>query len=210
MSQQRRRVPFPDRQPSRAFNDRFERVLEEAHRMSVDEMIPPENRHIFYHGRGWTQQRPDGTELTTQVEAHTAETTLKFDDLIGAKLSVLSEQVASVTEQMRGEFMRSVYARVSESVEQVGNVVDAKGKAPPEAFLEMLQKIEFGVNRKGEVTRPEMHMPPDVVPKFVKALEDAGEEFEAEVARLMAEKEAHALKRERERVARFKKRTNDS
>jgi hypothetical protein len=106
---------------------------------------------------------------------------------------------------MRSDFMRTMYDHISKSVEEVGNVVDAKGKPPTEAFLEMLRKIEFGVNRKGEVTRPEMH---NVSPQFVKALDDAGAEFEAEVARLTEAKEAQALAREGERVGRFKKRTN--
>lgn len=208
MQPTRRPVPFPDRRAGRAFSNRFQEVLSEALRRAVDEVIPPENRHTFYHGREWTQRRPDGTDVTISVEPHTTETILTLDDVIAAKLSALPEQVASIVEQMRREFMRTMYARVSASVEEVGNVVDAKGKPLTEAFLEMLRKIQFGVNRKGEVSRPQMHMHPDVTAKFVKALEDAGEEFEAKVARLTEEKEAEALARERECVARFKKRTN--
>jgi len=104
--------------------------------------------------------------------------------------------------------MQTLYQTVPEAVEEVGNVVDAKGKTTTGAFLEMLRKIEFGVDRKGEVTRPEIHTHPDNAPKFLKALEDAGPEFGAEVERLMAEREAEALERERVRKTRFKKRAD--
>lgn len=204
----RRPVPFPDRQAGKAFNERYQQVVREALRNAVDQIIPPENSHTLYHGRGWTQQRPDGTEVTGQIEAHTAETILKFDDVIGAKLSAVPEQVTSIVQQMRDEFQRTMYARISEAVEEVGNVVDAKGKPPTEAFLEMLRKLEFGVDRKGEVTRPEMHMHPDTIRTFVKGLEDGGAEFKAEVTRLTQEKGAQALAREKERVGRFKKPTD--
>src|SRR4051812_39942287 len=102
--------------------------------------------------------------------------------------------------------MRGLYETVSEAVEQVGNVVSGKGKPKPEAILKALRKIEFGVNRKGEVTRPEIHLHPDQVPEFVKAVQEAGPEFNAEVNRVTAEKDAAALAREAERKARFKKR----
>ena len=102
--------------------------------------------------------------------------------------------------------MRTLYETVSSAVEEVGNVVDAKGKPTPDAFLEMLSKIEFGVDRKGEVTRPEVHLAPEAVPKFMKALEDAGPAFRSQVDQLIAAKEIAALAREKERKSRFRRR----
>jgi hypothetical protein len=108
---------------------------------------------------------------------------------------------------MESGFMRTLYETVSSAVQEVGNVVDAKGKPTPDVFLEMLRKIEFGVNRRGEVTRPEIHVHPETAPGLIKALEDAGPAFQAEVDRLTAEKEAEALAREARRKARFKTRS---
>jgi hypothetical protein len=204
----RRRVPFPDRTAARGFNDTFRETVNEALRQAVEEMIAPENQHAFYHGRGWTQRRPDGSEMTGEVEAHTAETTLAFKDVVTARFSALPDQISSIVSQMRDGFMATMYARVSEGVERVGNVVNAKGKDPMGAFLEMLRKIEFGVNRQGEVTRPQIH-PPEAAQRFAKAMENASSELREEVARLIAEKDVEALAREKERLARFKERPAD-
>lgn len=204
MTPARRLVPFPDRKAGRAFNNKFTELVKQLLRRVVDSRISPENAHAFYHGQGWTQRRSDGSDMTTAVKGHSAETELKFDDVVGGKVFAITEQIRSIIAQMEDGFMRSLYETVSEAVEEVGNVVDAKGKPPTEAYLEMLRMIEFGVNRKGEVTRPEIHTDPETAPKLMKALEDAGPEFHAEVDRVMAEKDADALFREEKRKARFK------
>lgn len=206
MPQSRRPVPFPDHERARAFNSKFQEVAARLLRHAVDVRLPPENSQTFYHGGGWTQQRADGSEMTMAVKAHTAETLLPFEDVIDGKLSAVAVQIRSIIEQMEGSFMRTLYETISEAAEEAGNVVSGKGKPKPETILEALRKIEFGVNRKGEVTRPEIHLHPDQVPEFVKAVEEAGPELQAEIDRVTAEKEAAALAREAERKGRFKKR----
>ena len=203
----RNRAPFPDKRAARAFDSKFTDLVRELLRRVVDARLPPENTQIFYHGRGWTQRRADGSEMTGGVKAHRAEIELRFEDVVGGRLSAVAEQAGSIVEQMEAGFMRTLYETVTTAVEEVGNVVDAKGKPLTAVFLETLRKIEFGVDRRGEVTRPEIHVHPETAGKVMKALEDAGPEFEAEVTRLMAEKETEALARERERKGRFKERT---
>jgi hypothetical protein len=204
MTTERRRVPFPYKHGAKAFNEQFRTLVAESFRHEVDNVIPPENSHALYHGRNWTEERPDGSEMESKIEEHTTETTLKFDDIIQCRFSVLADQILSIVSQMRDEFMKSLYSRISEGVEQVGNVVDARGMNPADAILAMLRKIEFGVNREGQVSRPEIHLHPDAVEKITEALDNAGPEFKAEVDRVTAEKEAEALKREAARVARFR------
>ena len=172
----------------------------------ADSHIPPENSETFYHGRGWIFQRFDGSQATGGVKAHTAEIQLRFDALVEGRLENITSQSQSIVRQMESHFMRTLYETVSSAVEEVGNVVDAKVKPTPDAFLEMLSKIEFGVDRKGEVTRPEVHLHPEAVPKFIKALEDAGPAFRSQVDQLIAAKEVEALAREKERKSRFRRR----
>jgi len=159
-----RRLPFPEFRAARAFNERFTALVGELLRQMVASQIPPENTHTFYHGREWTQHRSDGTEITGGVEAHVAELELRYNTVVEGRLEAIAAQARSMIEQMQSHFMRTLYETVGEGVEQVGNVVDAAGKPMPEAFLEALRKIEFGVNRKGEVTRPSMHIHPDNFP----------------------------------------------
>lgn len=205
--QTRRPVPFPDWRGGRTFNAKFQELVGEMLRRMVDAHIPPENTHSFHHGTGWIQRREDGSAMSGEVKAHSAESELRFDDVISARLSAVHDQARSVVQQMESGFIRSMYETISTAVEEVGNVIDAKGKPPTEAFLEMLRKIEFGINRDGSVTRPEIHMSPEKAEKFITALEQAGPAFEAEVDRLVTAKEAEAAEREMERRARFKTRS---
>jgi hypothetical protein len=206
MPPERRRVPFPDRKVGAEFNRKFNELVGRLLRRVVDERIPPENQHKFYHGREWVQKRVDGGEMTGGVNAHTATAQLQFQHVIEGRISAIAEQARSIIEQMQGAFMQTLYTTVQEAVEEVGNVVDAKGKPITVAFLEMLESIEFGVDRRGEVSRPELHANPETAREIAQALEDAGPEFSAEVDRLMTLKETEALAREIERKARFKNR----
>jgi hypothetical protein len=205
--QERKRAPFPHRESARAFNSKWRQLVAQLFRQTVDARLPPENNQRFYHGRGWTQRRADGSEMTTEVKAHRTETVLRFDDVIDAKLSAVVELIRSIVEQMEGSLMRTLFETVCDAVEQVGNVVSANDKPTGQAILEALRKIEFGVNRKGEVTWPELYLHPDQVPKFLKAAEETGPELQAEIDRVTAEKVDAARAREAERKARFKRRS---
>ncbi len=202
--QPRRRLPFPEYRAASVFNERFTALVGELLRQMVAAQIPPENTHTFYHGRQWTHRRSDGADVTGGVKANSAELELRFDAVVEGSLSTIAAQARAVVEQMQSNFMRMLYETVNDAVEQVGNVVDAAGKPTPEAILEALRKIEFGVNRKGEVTRPSIHVHWDKFPAIMKALHDAGPDFESEVKRVTADKEAEALIREAARKSRFR------
>lgn len=206
MTKTSRRVPFPEHSANQSFSRSYNDLLRDLLRRVVDKHVPPENMHTFYHGTGWTHKRSDGKTVTGDVKPHTAETQLPFSRIVEGDLSAVAEQARSVLVQMEAAFMKNLYETVGAAVEEVGNVVDAKGKPPAEAFIEMLTKIEFGVDRAGKVTRPEIRMHPDASPGFMKALTHAGPEFEAKVGQLISQKEADALAREKERKERFKTR----
>lgn len=203
-----RKVPFPELRASKAFNDSFSELVNEGCRQLVDDLIPPQNRHTYFHGHGVTQRRADGTPMTTEVIPHRAATTLKLADVIEANLAALPGQALSIVAQLRTSLVNTMYERVAEAAEEAGNVVDAGGKEPTEAVLEMLRKVEFSVTPSGEVSRPSFG-PPEAARKIVAALASAGPEFQAELNRIIAEKDAQALAREQERLARFKVRPVD-
>jgi hypothetical protein len=68
----------------------------------------------------------------------------------------------------------------------------------------MLKKVEFGVDREGNVCLPEMHVAPDMAEKIVNELKSQPPEYSAEVERLKAERSEQALQKEAERKAKFK------
>lgn len=111
-----------------------------------------------------------------------------------------------MVEGVHSEFMKMMYQTVHEATERTGNVVDAKQHdSPAEAFMEMLRKIEFGVDRDGAVSQPQIHLAPELYEKFVKDIDTQGLEFREKVKELTAAKRAAARKREAKRKARFVK-----
>jgi hypothetical protein len=67
----------------------------------------------------------------------------------------------------------------------------------------MLEKIEFGVDRDGNVTLPQIHAAPNVVDEIHRVLTSQGPDFERRVERVKREKIKAALKKEESRKARF-------
>jgi hypothetical protein len=111
-----------------------------------------------------------------------------------------------VAETISSEMKKNIYATVSAAADGTGNVVSTKAAGSPAlAFLEMLRKIEFGVNPKGEVTLPDLHLSPEMGQKMFDDLNSQGPEFRNEVERIKREKALDALQREQARLAKFQK-----
>jgi hypothetical protein len=106
---------------------------------------------------------------------------------------------------MDRQFAQMMYGAVGKAAESAGNVVDAKQKASfAEAFVGSLEKIEFGVDRHGNVTLPELHVGPDIHEKVVAELTAQPPEYRQRLDKLIAQKSEQAMAREAARKARFK------
>ena len=106
---------------------------------------------------------------------------------------------------MSGQFARSIYSVVGAAAERVGNVVSNKETgSTAQSFLAMLKKIEFGVDRDGNVSLPQVHVGPDMAEKMINELQSQPPEFGEEVERVKAQRSEQALQKEAERKAKFK------
>jgi hypothetical protein len=200
----RDRVPFPDLVAGAAFKKCLMRFVSEALTSEIDAVIPPENNHRFYHGQRFSQERIDGSKMSGGMTIHSAETLLKWKDVVDNRVEALAELIVSVVSQMREGFMESLYTTISRETAEVGNVVSGRDQPSPKAILEALRKVEFGVNRRGEVTRPQIHVHEDMAPKLIADLREAGKDFESEVEAIVSIKDKAAREREAQRFARYK------
>ena len=71
--------------------------------------------------------------------------------------------------------------------------------------MEMLEKIEFGVDRNGEVSMPSLYVPPDTGDRMIGELEDQPEEYQERIKGIIEAKKAAALNAEQARLDRFKR-----
>lgn len=188
----------------------FDKALSEDVASTIKEqrkaVLPGDNVFGYTHGTRWharSAETKDENEIN-EMQKHTMEVEIPFRDIVDNNLDALARYRDTLVSGMIQEFMRFMYETVSESTKKTGNVVDAKGRGfKAEQFIEMLEKIEFGVDRNGNVSFPEIHAGPELAEKMLKELSAQGPEFEKRVQEITQKKSEAAVKREAERKYKF-------
>jgi len=175
--------------------------MAESQKQLVQTMISPENVLHYSHGSSWKHPAlPNAVD--GEMETHSAEFAMSFRRIVDGDLSVMRESIEKVALQMKRQFAQSVYGLMSETCERSGNTVSTKEAGGlAEAFEHMLQKVEFGVDKKGNVSLPALHVA-DAAP-MMAALESQTEQYGARIEALIKAKSESALAEEAARKARF-------
>lgn len=172
-------------------------------------ILSSDNIFGYSHGVRWqtrTTEKSENDEVD-EMQVHSIETNLPFQDIVDNDLDALMKYKNSIVSGMMQELMRTMYQTVSDTADKTGNVVDAKGGGfKAEQFIEMLEKIEFGVDRAGNISFPEFHAGPELAEKILKELSTQGPEFEKRVQEITKQKSEAALENEEERKSKFPKR----
>lgn len=170
------------------------------------QFVSERNVMRYQHGGRWHHP---ANSTATDVRNHRFETVwhIPYKGLVDNDLSLIRRSLNEMGTSMDEQFAMAMYAMVGDAAASVGNVVDAKAMGSiADSFLEMLRKVEVGVDRDGTISMPQLHVHPDTWVKMEEELGRQPPEFGAEVERIQAEKAAIAFEREAERVGRFKQR----
>jgi hypothetical protein len=195
------RVSFFDMaEESNGFSSSMNKMIAEFIAKSAGERIPAANHQVFSHGRQWTHPAHENA-IPGVMQEHSAEMVMPFADIVGGDFKLVHRLVLQMVKAFNDSMARMLYETLGAACEQSGQIVDGRDKPFPEAFLEGFKKIEFGVDRDGKVSMPEIHVGN---PDMIKQLEAAPPEFQAEVERVKAEKIAKALEVEADRKKKFK------
>lgn len=167
-------------------------------------LIPRENSLHFSHGETWRTKPAEFADAGGEFQTHSVETSLKFEDVREHRLAAIAEFRRALIEGMQRQFFDSVFATIGRATEKTGNTVSALDHASlADAFLETIKKIQFGVDRDGNISMPEFHGGPDVAMKMAASIEEKGPEFGEELERIKVQKIAEAFERERQRLEKF-------
>ena len=197
-------MPFSYKSESKEFGKSLLEVAVRAHREKISQYVSKDNMHSFQHGRSWLTVREDGTEESSFKEAG-VELSIGYEDLIRNDINQFFQFLNTFIEGFTSQTMQGMFRTISESCDKVGNTVNQKEHASQaEAFLEMLKKVEFSVNKNGQVELPQIHVGPGAAEPLMQSLEAQDEEFHAEVERIKQEKSEAALKKEKVRLNRYK------
>jgi hypothetical protein len=157
------------------------------------------------HGENWVHSARDA-EPDTTMHNISAEWTIPFARIAENDLNLIAQTILPINEQMERQFAKNMYGVVGAAAEKAGNIVDAEGTGSfAVSMLEMLRKIELGVDRDGNVSMPQIHVGPGMYERIVSELQDVPPDLSAEIERVKAEKSQLALDREAERKAKFKR-----
>jgi len=190
-------------------NEAIIETVRALQRQFINQKMPEDNTLRYTHGRAWSN-RSNPEAVDGGFHEHSAEWATPFQDLIDGDLTLIPKFVKHVTEEFQRQFTEMIYSTVEKVTLTTGNVVSAHQPGGfPAAFLEMLRKVEFGVDKKGNVSLPELHTGSDAK-KLIEQLQAQPSEFKEEVERIKAEKIEAAHARETERKAKFKSKKSES
>lgn len=198
------KTPFPFKKEIEKFDLAFTSMLRRELRDVQTTFLSPDNMLGYSHGRGWQSAHPNAHKNEGEFQEHAVETSIPFSKIVENDLSQIDKFKNGVIRGFNDQFMRTMYAAVSEAADAVGNTVSTQDHEDfSQTFLEALKKIEFGVDRNGKVSFPQFHVSPAMAEKITKELAAKGPEFEKQVNELIEVKSAAAKAREAERLSKF-------
>lgn len=164
------------------------------------------NKLTLHHGHGWDFTREDMSSDTGAMTRGTATISVSHESQVANDMSAFRAAIDSMVEQLAAQMSRRVYEVVGEAAEKVGNVVSiAEAGSLSDAFVRMIETVEFGVDEEGKITMPALHdLPPEMIDRWLREIEARGPEFEQQVEAIKARKSREALDREAARLSRYK------
>lgn len=199
-------VPFPFAVEDSAFMSSFGQHIAQKVSDLRSEYMSNENTQRFMHGTDWQPHNSSTPDDVSKLQKHSFYVTLSKQQVIDADLSALFKKIEDVAAEIDASTRQMLYQTVSAAAEGVGNVVSGGGKLVGEAFYEMIERLEFGVDKNGEPTLPQIHAGAETL----RALRDdpllhSDTEFRQRLESLIETKKDHARAKEANRVARFKR-----
>lgn len=196
---------FERPQDEEAFERSVTKLVGQLNERTREVLISRQNVMRMNHGRNWVHSARD-PEPDTSMHSITAEWLIPFREIADNDLSLIGRSIRQMSEEMSRQFAQNMYRMLGEVCERVGNVVSAKNAGSvSQSLIEMMSKIELGVDRDGNVSMPQIHAGEEAHAKLVAELGNMPLEVSAELERLRLEKTREALEREAERRAKFRR-----
>lgn len=194
---------FSDVTGEEDFQQSFLSLLMKVKRQAFSRYMNPENTQRFKHGGQWLH--PGAPQaLVGGMKTHSSETAISFESIAKHDLAIIDQVLGKLTEDMGRQLEQTMYSTISAATESTGNTIDAqKAGSPREAFAQMLEMVEFSVDKFGQVHLPEIHTGPGGTETLAKSISEAPPEFHQRVEGIKARKIAEALEREIQRKSRF-------
>ena len=168
-------VPFSDVKEYRIFAQSLNNFIFKEYNKKMSAYMSPENMYTLHHGNSFSSTEDNESKLTK----HAVNIEFEYSNIRLYKIEQFYVFITDFIEQISSQMKKTLYKTLSNTCEKTGNTIDAKEKklSNPEAFLEMIKKVEFGVDKNGKVLIPNIHLHPDQATKFMDDIKAQGEEY---------------------------------
>jgi hypothetical protein len=134
--------------------------------LNVDPLFLGIERSITVH-RGPIRNVPGETPLDQSMFAVRGEANLTWDSVRNGKIEDYTRFLVDISASQRKSLARHLFRNISEITDITGRSINAKGQPLTADFiLDLLEKVEFGFDDKGNPQYPTLVVPPQVVKKL--------------------------------------------
>ena len=197
-----KKVPYLFEDESKAFSESVFHLIDAVKQLRLSPYISKENTNFFFHGGGWQVANTDADNESNynelQIEVSIKNEQIRLNDIQG-----FIDFIEGFAGGMADEMMKGMFSTLNEACDKSGNVVKHEsGKTEAESFKEAIEKIQFSVDKQGQVQLPSVVVSPDN--KLLEHLHAQDEGFRQEIDEIIERKSKEALQREEERLNKFK------
>jgi len=182
----------------------FAKEVHERMKAEQSQFISAANVQSFNHGIQWQSHNSSNPDDVSTMQSLRNEIAIDVSDLVSYKISALEATIRGLTSSMIESFLREMYATAGKACEASGQSVDGKGKSFGETFIEILEKLEFGVDREGKPVMPDIHVGPDGFEKIKNDPSIHSPEIKLRIDEITERKQREAVERERARRGKYK------
>lgn len=166
-----------------------------------------ENILEFTHGRRWENPANSVGEKSSEVTQHSFQMDIHIKEVVAGNPFVVFERVELAATAMHDSMEKSLFAKLYESTAKSGNTVRADmNNNFPEAFMKLMEKMEFSIDEAGELQMPTLFVAPGQMDQLQKQMATAGSDYEQKVETMKAQKKQEAVQREQDRLSKFERR----
>ncbi len=199
-------LPYAKKRELAEFDRLAIQFVQEVLKQRMEHLMTSRNALVLRHGRAMEFVREDQSRNRIELNRSLAESVIHHNSLVNNDLEAFRQNLHSIVNQFASQMTTTVYETVSRGATEVGNVISTTGPASlAESFYEMIEKIQFGVDELGLVTRPSIHASPKDLDAMQESITAQGADFEERIKVLTKKKETEALQRDAERRAKFKR-----
>lgn len=160
--------------------------------------------HVQFEGRQTKVFRHDDTASQTPMHTATGEAIFSRMPLAQFTEQALEQELEKVAHQLAKSMSEQLFADIETAIEEVGNVVDARGQPLSEGLvLKMFETIDHEFEPDGTWKPPTLVASPQAFDRLVKNADAHGSssgEFNESLRKILEKKRDDFLRREDDRI----------